>query len=142
MSEQEHAPDIIIIGAGPAGLSAAQYAARAGLQAHVFEEMAPGGQTLIVDELENYPGFDEPISGFELAEKFTKQAEQFGAVIHFGTIDSVTRDEHGSFIVGTSDGTFTVPVVILATGAKKRELEIPGEKEYQGKGVSYCATCD
>ena len=142
MSTQEKNPDIIIIGGGPAGLSAAQYAARAGLQAHVFEEMAPGGQTLIVDELENYPGFDEPISGFELAEKFTKQAEQFGAVIHFGTIDAVKHEKDGSFTVETSDGSFQVPVVILATGAKKRELGVPGEKEHQGKGVSYCATCD
>lgn len=142
MSEQQTQPDIIIIGGGPAGLSAAQYASRAGLQAHVFEEMAPGGQTLIVDELENYPGFDEPISGFELADKFTKQAERFGATIHFASVDSIERNGNGSFTVATSDGTFTVPVVVLATGAKRRELGIPGETEYQGKGVSYCATCD
>ena len=142
MSEQEKQPDIIIIGGGPAGLSAAQYAARAGLSAHVFEEMAPGGQILVVDELENYPGFEEPISGFELADKFTKQAERFGAVIHFGTVDAVNHNEDGSFTVVTTDGTFTVPVVIMSTGAKRRELGVPGEKEYQGKGVSYCATCD
>lgn len=89
MSEQQKQPDIIIIGGGAAGLSAAQYAARAGLQAHVFEELAPGGQILIVDELENYPGFDEPISGFELSDKLAKQAERFGAVIHYATVDSV-----------------------------------------------------
>jgi thioredoxin reductase (NADPH) len=142
MSEQEKQPDIIIIGGGPAGLSAAQYAARAGLSAHVFEEMAPGGQILVVDELENYPGFEEPISGFELADKFTKQAERFGAVIHFGTVDAVNHNEDGSFTVVTTDGTYTVPVVIMSTGAKRRELGVPGEKEYQGKGVSYCATCD
>jgi len=142
MSEQEKQPDIIIIGGGPAGLSAAQYAARAGLSAHVFEEMAPGGQILVVDELENYPGFEEPISGFELSEKFTKQAERFGAVIHFGTVDAVNHNEDGSFTVVTTDGTYTVPVVIMSTGAKRRELGVPGEKEYQGKGVSYCATCD
>lgn len=142
MTEQEKQPDIIIIGGGPAGLSAAQYAARAGLSAHVFEEMAPGGQILVVDELENYPGFEEPISGFELADKFTKQAERFGAVIHFGTVDAVNHNEDGSFTVVTTDGTYTVPVVIMSTGAKRRELGVPGEKEYQGKGVSYCATCD
>lgn len=135
-------PDIIIIGGGPGGLSAAQYAARAGLNAHVFEEMAPGGQTLIVDELENYPGYDEAISGFDLANKFAAQAEKFGAVLHYAGVDSVNRRDDGQFDVVTGDGTFTVPVVILATGAKRRELEVPGEKEYQGKGVSYCATCD
>ncbi len=142
MSEQQKQPDIIIIGGGAAGLSAAQYAARAGLQAHVFEELAPGGQILIVDELENYPGFDEPISGFELSDKLAKQAERFGAVIHYATVDSVQHNEDGSFTIETGDGTFTVPVVIIATGAKRRELGIPGEHEYQGKGVSYCATCD
>lgn len=142
MSENEKQPDIIIVGGGPAGLSAAQYAARAGLSAHVFEELAPGGQTLIVDELENYPGFDEPISGFELSDKFAKQAERFGAVIHYGSVDQVVHNEDGSFTVNTSEGTYTVPVVIISTGAKRRELGVPGEKEYQGKGVSYCATCD
>lgn len=142
MSDKEKQPDIIIVGGGPAGLSAAQYAARAGLSAHLFEEMAPGGQVLIVDELENYPGFDEPISGFELSDKFAKQAERFGAVIHYGTVEVIDHMEDGSFTVKTSDGTFTVPVVIFATGAKRRELNVPGEKEYQGKGVSYCATCD
>ncbi len=142
MSEQEKQPDIIIVGGGPAGLSAAQYAARAGLSAHVFEEMAPGGQILVVDELENYPGFEEPISGFDLADKFTKQAERFGAVIHFGTVDAVNHNKDGSFTVVTTDGTYTVPVVIMSTGAKRRELGVPGEKTYQGKGVSYCATCD
>ena len=142
MSDTERQPDIIIVGGGPAGLSAAQYAARAGLSAHVFEEMAPGGQVLIVDELENYPGFDEPISGFELSDKFAKQAKRFGAVIHYGTVEAIDRQEDESFTVKTSDGTFTVPVVIIATGAKRRELGVPGEKDYQGKGVSYCATCD
>ncbi|HLW22306.1 MAG TPA: thioredoxin-disulfide reductase [Sphaerochaetaceae bacterium] len=140
--ETEKQPDMIIVGGGPGGLSAAQYAARAGLSAHVFEEMAPGGQTLIVDELENYPGFDEPISGFELADKFTKQAERFGSVVHFGSVESIERNSDGSFTVKTSEETYQVPVVIMSTGAKRRELCIPGEKEYQGKGVSYCATCD
>lgn len=141
MSQSQH-PDMIIIGAGPAGLSAAQYAARAGLSVIVFEEMAPGGQTLIVDELENYPGFDDPISGFELAEKFTNQAVKFGADIRYGTIEAIERTHEGMFKTTTSDGEFTVPVLIMATGAKRRELQVPGEKEYQGKGVSYCATCD
>ncbi len=140
MSEKQ--PDIIIIGGGAAGLSAAQYAARAGLSAHVFEELAPGGLLLVIDKLENYPGYDAPVSGFELSDKFAKQAEHFGAVIHYGSVESVQRNDEDLFTVVTSDGTFTVPAVIMATGAKRRELNIPGEKDYQGKGVSYCATCD
>src|SRR5690554_4143150 len=107
--------DIIIVGGGAGGLSAAQYAARAGLNAHVFEEMAPGGELLTIDNLENYPGFEEPIGGFELSDKFAKQAEQFGATIHFAQVDSITHNEDGSFTVATGDGDFTVPVVIMAT---------------------------
>jgi len=142
MSTETSKADMIIIGGGPGGLSAAQYGARAGLSVHVFEEIAPGGQTLIVDELENYPGYDEPITGFDLAMKFANQAEKFGAVIHYGGVDAVTHKQDGSFDVQTSERLFNVPVVIMATGAKRRELEVPGELEYQGKGVSYCATCD
>ncbi len=134
--------DMIIIGGGPAGLSAAQYAARANLQAYVIEEMAPGGTTLLVDDLENYPGFDEPISGFELSDKFSKQAEKFGAKIILSTVEAITHNSDGSFTVKASDEDYTVPVVIMSTGAKKKELGVPGEKEYQGRGVSYCATCD
>jgi len=142
MTENTQNIDIIVIGGGPTGLSAAQYAARAGLTVHVLEEMAPGGQMLVIDELENYPGFDEPITGFELAERFSRQAEKFGAVLHYAPVDSVTHQPDGSFLVKTGDGDFTALAVILATGAKRRELGVPGEKEYQGKGVSYCATCD
>ena len=142
MSEKLDKVDMIIIGGGPGGLAAAQYASRANLKAYVIEEMAPGGTTLLVDDLENYPGFDEPISGFELSEKFTKQAEQFGAKIILSTVEAITHNSDGSFNVKTSDEDYQVPVVIMATGAKKKELGAPGEKEYQGRGVSYCATCD
>ncbi len=142
MSEENKKVDIIIIGGGPAGLSAAQYASRANLTAYVIEEMAPGGTTLLVDDLENYPGFDEPISGFELSDKFAKQAEKFGAKIELSTVEAITHNSDGSFNVKTSDEDYNVPVVIMATGAKKKEIQAPGEKEYQGRGVSYCATCD
>ncbi|NLA92634.1 MAG: thioredoxin-disulfide reductase [Spirochaetales bacterium] len=140
MSEKQ--PDVIIIGGGVAGLSAAQYAARAGLKAHLFEELAPGGLLLNIDILENYPGYDKPISGFELADNLTKQAEQYGVEIHYSGIAGIERNSDGLFVVTTDDGIFTVPAVILATGAKRRELGVPGEIEHQGKGVSYCATCD
>ncbi|NCB01869.1 MAG: thioredoxin-disulfide reductase [Spirochaetia bacterium] len=142
MSKNEEKVDIIIIGGGPAGLSAAQYASRANLKAHVLEEMAPGGTTLLVEDLENYPGFDEPISGFELSDKFAKQAEKFGAKIVLTTVEAITHHSDGAFNVKTSDGEYNIPVVIMATGAKKKEIGAPGEKEYQGRGVSYCATCD
>ncbi len=142
MNEQKDKVDIIIIGGGPAGLSAAQYAARAGLTAYMIEEMAPGGQTLIVEDLENYPGYDEPISGFELSEKFTRQAERFGAKIILSSVDAIIHNEDGSFTVKTPSDEYTVPVVIMATGAKRKLIGTPGEKELQGKGVSYCATCD
>lgn len=142
MSTEDHHSDIIIIGGGLAGLTAAQYASRAGLTVDLFEGMAPGGQALVIDSLENYPGFDEPISGFELAERFTRQAEKFGATIHYASVDAVTQNADSSFFVSTDDGNFITSVVIIATGAKHRHLGVPGEEEYQGKGVSYCATCD
>lgn len=142
MSEQQKKIDVIVIGGGVGGLSAAQYAARAGLTIHLFEEMAPGGQILTVDGLENYPGFEEPINGFELSEKFAKQAENFGAIIHYAGVSEIKQNKDHSFSVTTDDGEFTASAVIMATGAKIRELGIPGEQEYKGKGVSYCATCD
>ncbi len=142
MSNENEKVEMIIIGGGPAGLTAAQYASRANLKVLVLEEMAPGGTTLIVDDLENYPGFDQPISGFELSDKFAKQAENFGAKIILTTVESISHKDDGSFTVKTSEAEYNVPVVIMATGAKKKLLSVPGEKEYQGRGVSYCATCD
>ena len=113
--------DILIIGAGPAGLACGQYSARAGRSTVMIEEMAPGGQTMIIDAIENYPGLGK-VSGFELAEKFESQANAFGCQ--------------------TSDGAYKAKAVVLATGAKHRTLGVPGETELTGKGVSYCATCD
>jgi thioredoxin reductase (NADPH) len=133
--------DLIIIGAGAAGLSAAQYAARANLSTLLLEELASGGQALIIDRLENYPGFPEAIPGTELARLFEEQAVRFGTEIKFAGAQRITRDG-GLFTVHSDDGPLTSLTVILATGAKHRTLEVPGEKEFTGKGVSYCATCD
>ncbi len=133
--------DIIIIGGGTAGLSAAQYGARANLRTLLIEEMAPGGLTLIISDLENYPGFPEPIQGFELAQRFTEQAEKFGAEIMSATVTSIDKQKD-HFTVEASDKKLTAYTVILATGAQHRKLEIPGEEDFSGKGVSYCATCD
>jgi thioredoxin reductase (NADPH) len=133
--------DVIIVGAGAAGLSAAQYCARANLRTLVLEEMAPGGQALLISDLENYPGFPEPINGYDLAERMERQAKAFGAIVEYGTVLSLTKENH-VFSVKTGDKTLTCTAVIMATGAKHRHLDIPGEKELTGKGVSYCATCD
>jgi thioredoxin reductase (NADPH) len=133
--------DVVIIGGGAAGLTAAQYCARAGLTALVVEEMALGGQALIIEGVENYPGFPEPLSGFEFAEKFEIQAKKFGAEFLYGSVKSLKKGD-GVFTIETSKGVFSSRAVILATGAKHRLLGIPGEKELSGRGVSYCATCD
>ncbi|MBN1798198.1 MAG: thioredoxin-disulfide reductase [Spirochaetales bacterium] len=133
--------DIIIAGAGAAGLTAAQYAARSNLNTLVIEEMASGGQALIIDRLENYPGFPEPINGYEFAMKMETQAKKFGAELKNASIQSVKK-QNNLFTVSTNDSQLTSPVVIVATGAKHKTLDVPGEKEFSGKGVSYCATCD
>ena len=133
--------DIIIVGGGPAGLACGQYSARAGRKTVILEEMAPGGQCMIIDEIENYPGL-EKISGFELASRFEQQATGFGCEIAYATVNAINRLDDGTFSLDTSDGTYLAPVVVMATGAKHRNLEVPGEKELIGHGVSYCATCD
>lgn len=133
--------DIIIIGGGPAGLSAAQYAARANLRVALFEEMASGGQALVIDNLENYPGYSDPISGFEFAQNMENQAKKFGAEIITASVNKVNK-ENNIFTLSTNKGEYRTYTLVLATGAKHRELAVPGEKEFSGRGVSYCATCD
>ncbi len=132
--------DVLVIGCGPAGLSAAGYAARAGYNVLAIDSLAPGGQLLYIDEIENYPGY-EKVSGYALAENFEKQATSFGVKIEFwGALDI---DKDGNlFKVKTTGEDITAKAVIFATGAAHRHLGCPGEEEYQGKGVSYCATCD
>jgi thioredoxin reductase (NADPH) len=133
--------DLIIVGAGAAGLSAAQYGARGNLRTLVLEELASGGQALIIDTLENYPGYPDPVSGFEFSQRMEQQTAKFGAEIMNATVSAVKK-ENGVFSVSTDRGIMTAQAVILATGAKHRHLGIPGEEEFAGKGVSYCATCD
>jgi len=139
--------DLIIIGAGPAGLTAAQYGARANLKVLVIEQMSVGGQALLIDSLENYPGNIggegyAPKTGYEFAMDLHRQAESFGAAFFYGEVNSLKKDG-GIFTVSLSDGTTrNAAAVIIATGTKHRLLDVPGEKEFSGKGVSYCATCD
>lgn len=133
--------DLIVIGAGAAGLSAAQYGARANLNTLVLEEMAPGGQALLIDNLENYPGIIGPINGYDFAEVMKRQAESFGASF-LNTAALALRKEGQVFIIETEGRRISAKAVILATGAKHRHLGVPGEEELAGRGVSYCATCD
>lgn len=133
--------DLLIIGGGPAGLTAALYGARGGLDTVVLEMGAPGGQAGLTDRIENYPGFPEGITGLELAMKFAEQAQRFGARLETATVQGV--DFTGSVKkVLSSSGTFEARAVIIASGAHPRPLGVPGEEEFRGRGVSYCATCD
>jgi thioredoxin reductase (NADPH) len=133
--------DLIVIGGGAAGMSAAQYGARANLKTLLVEEMATGGQALLIDDLENYPGVMGPVSGYELSEVMRKQAEVFGS--SFLSASVLSLDKKGSsFELETSEGPLRAPAIILATGAKHRHVGSPGEEELGGHGVSYCATCD
>jgi len=133
--------DLVILGAGAAGMGAAQYGARANLKTLVIEEMAPGGQALLIDRLENYPGLPEPVDGYTWSETMRAQAVEFGAEIMASSVSSVCKEgEH--FVVETGDGPIMAKAIIVATGAKHRHLGVTGESEYAGRGVSYCATCD
>jgi thioredoxin reductase (NADPH) len=136
--------DFIIVGAGPAGLSAGIYAVRSGLDTLIIERYIPGGQVMNTAEVENYPGFEDPISGFELVSRMEKQVKRLGVEIVSADISSIKRDEERDCIVlTTGDGTeYESKAVLAATGSRYKHLDIPGEKELTGRGVSYCATCD
>lgn len=133
--------DVAIIGAGPAGLSAGIYAARAKLSTVIVEKMYPGGQAAITDRIENYPGFNEGIGGSELTDNMKAQAEKFGAEFLNGDVIDIKK-ENEKFIIQLTGETLEAKTVILAMGAESRKLGVKGEKEYTGRGVSYCATCD
>jgi thioredoxin reductase (NADPH) len=133
--------DLVIIGAGPAGLTAGLYAARARIRAVILEKLSPGGQVLTTDWVDNYPGFPEGLSGFDLVDKMRTQAERFGVEIKTAEVQGLTR-QGDLFQIDLSGETITAGAVILATGASPRHLGIPGEAEFTGRGVSYCATCD
>jgi thioredoxin reductase (NADPH) len=135
--------DIVIIGAGPAGLTAALYAARARASTVVLEQGIPGGQIVTTDWIENYPGFPEGLSGQQLGDLMLAQAEAFGAEINsFAPVTSI-RGHDLDFVVTTEEGDeYLAKSVIIATGAVPKKLGVPGEAEYTGRGVSWCATCD
>ena len=133
--------DLIVVGGGPAGYSAALYAARAGLSVLVLEKLSAGGQMALTDSIDNYPGFDEGIDGFSLGERMQLGAERFGAVTELAEVFSM--DLQGSpKVLETSEGTFLGRSVVIATGAGPRELGLPGEQAQAGRRIHYCAACD
>ncbi len=140
-NERNHVYDMIIIGGGPGGYTAALYAARAGLDTILLERLSAGGQMALTHHIDNYPGFENGIDGFSLADKMKKQAERFGAkskTIEVARVD-LTADPKR---IETADGNFLARTVVLATGANPRELGVEKEAELIGRGVAYCAACD
>ena len=133
--------DMIIVGGGPAGYTAALYAARAGLSTLVLEKLSAGGQMALTHQIDNYPGFEEGVDGFGLGEKMQKQAEKFGAVTEYAEVTGMDLASCPK-AVESSEGTFYSNTVVIATGANPRELCVEKERELVGRGVAYCAACD
>lgn len=133
--------DVVMVGAGPAALSAAIYTTREDIETVLYEKGAIGGLAAVTDWVDNYPGFPEGLSGLDLAENLRKQAERFGAKIELGDVMGIT-DEGEYKKLTTTDGDIYAKAVLIATGSDYKKLGIPGEQEYYARGVHYCATCD
>lgn len=140
-AQGEKIHDVVIIGGGPAGLTAGLYTSRARLKTILLEAMAVGGQMMTTDVVENYPGFPQGISGAELTATMEEQAKRFGLMTEMREVVGFHVAEDGK-LVNTAEGEFQAKAVIICTGAEYRKLGIPGEAEFTGRGVSYCATCD
>jgi thioredoxin reductase (NADPH) len=133
--------DLVVVGAGPAALSAALYTSREDIDTLLFEKGAIGGLAAVTDWVDNYPGFAEGVAGLELAENMRKQAERFGAKIELGEVLSLKKE--GNLIkMDTTSGEITAKAALVATGSEYRKIGVPGEMEYYARGVHYCATCD
>lgn len=139
--EQKQRYDVIIVGGGAAALSAAIYTCRADLHTIIFERKAVGGQVIITADVDNYPGFPEGILGPDLIERMERQAKRFGVEIRYEEVVGLKVDGCKKVII-TDSGTYISPIVILAMGADPRRLNVPGEAEFVGRGVSYCGICD
>lgn len=134
--------DVVMIGAGPSALAAAVYTTREDIKTILLEKGVVGGLAAITDQVDNYPGFPDGVTGLDLADKLEKQAERFGADIQYGEVSGITsHDDH--VVVTTADGNeFQAKAALIATGSDYKKIGVPGEQEYYGKGVHYCATCD
>lgn len=138
---ERHIYDMIVVGGGPGGYTAALYAARAGFDTLVLEQLSAGGQMALTEQVDNYPGFEEGIDGFSLAEKMQRQAERFGAGTEYAQVDRLDLAAEPK-VLETSEGTYFARTVVIATGASPRELGLPNEAALVGRGVAYCAACD
>ncbi len=141
MAEEHIIEDVLILGTGPAGLTAALYASRADLKPLVLTGTEIGGQAAITDRIENYPGFPQGVGGSELADLFQKNAERFGARLVYDAATEVDLTQY-PFKVFTYGKEFFTRTLIISTGARSNKINVPGENEFRGRGVSYCATCD
>ena len=133
--------DMVILGGGPGGYTAALYAARAGLDVVVLERLSAGGQMALTSQIDNYPGFPEGVDGFELGLKFQEQAERFGAVTEYAEVKSLDLRAEPK-VIRTSEGDYFARTVVIATGAGPRKLGLDGEERLSGRGIHYCAHCD
>jgi thioredoxin reductase (NADPH) len=133
--------DLVVVGGGVAGLTAAGVAASNGVRILVVEQLAPGGQIATVESIRNFPGFPEGIGGYELGPNLQQQAEESGAEMAADTVDEIVRTEEGFRVVG-AERTVTAHAVIVAAGSRRKALGVPGEKPFEGRGVSHCASCD
>jgi thioredoxin reductase (NADPH) len=141
MADNNNKHDVIMIGAGPASLSAAIYTTREDIETLLFEKGVPGGLAAVTDHVDNYPGFPEGIAGLELANNLQAQAERFGAKIEYGEVTAI-HDEGEYKRLETTSGDMYAKAVLIGTGSAYKKLGIPGEEEYYARGVHYCATCD
>ena len=144
MADQPVTTDVVMIGAGPSALAAAIYTTREDIKTILLEKGVVGGLAAITDQVDNYPGFEEGVTGLDLAEKLEKQAERFGADIRYGEVTKITTntEDHTVIVNTVDDTTYKAKAVLIATGSDYKKIGVPGEEEYYGRGVHYCATCD